>query len=158
MPVSTGMRKRWDRLARLAQPTFWPGPVGARAGYTFEDVTWSPRIGLQFDVASGDRDASDGTLGTFNPLFPNGFYFSLGGHTGYANLIHLKPSITVQPTEDLTLMAGGGLLPRQTTDDAAYTLPEAFPSLALRVTGQRGPEFMHRSGRTTASTPILRGR
>ena len=97
--------------------------IGARTGYTFEGATWSPRIGLQFDMASGDRDANDGTLGTFNPLFPNGFYFSLGGHTGYANLIHLKPSITVQPIEDLTLLAGVGLLWRQTTDDAVYTLP-----------------------------------
>lgn len=97
--------------------------VGARTGYTFEDFTWSPRIGLQFDLASGDRDASDGTLGTFNPLFPNGFYFALGGHTGYTNLIHFKPSITVQPTEDLTLMAGAGLLWRLTTQDAVYILP-----------------------------------
>jgi hypothetical protein len=97
--------------------------VGARTGYTFQNIGWSPRIGLQFDMASGDRDADDGRLGTFNPLFPNGFYFSLGGHTGYANLVHLKPSITVQPSEDLTLMAGAGLLWRLTTDDAVYTMP-----------------------------------
>ncbi|WP_246705575.1 alginate export family protein [Rhizobium sp. P40RR-XXII] len=51
--------------------------LGARTGYTFEELTWSPRIGMQFDVASGDRNASDGTLGSFNPLFANGFYFSL---------------------------------------------------------------------------------
>ena len=111
--------------------------VGARTGYTFEDVPWSPRIGLQFDVASGDRDARDGALGTFNPLFPNGFYFSLGGHTGYANLIHLKPSITVQPTEDLTLMAGAGLLWRQTTQDAVYTLP----SVPVAGTAGNGPAW-----------------
>jgi hypothetical protein len=97
--------------------------LGARTGYTVQDMVWSPRIGLQFDMASGDRDARDGTLETFNPLFPNGFYFSLGGHTGYTNLIHLKPSMTVTPNEDLTLMAGIGLLWRQTTQDAIYTLP-----------------------------------
>ncbi|OAV54510.1 hypothetical protein A6U98_03015 [Rhizobium sp. WYCCWR10014] len=97
--------------------------LGVRTGYTFEAASMSPRIGLQFDLASGDRKADDGSLGTFNPLFPNGFYFSLGGHTGYTNLIHLKPSITVKPTEALTLMAGVGLLWRQTTDDAVYTLP-----------------------------------
>ena len=120
----------WDaeamgQVGKVGSADILAWAVGARTGYTFEDVTWSPRIGLQFDVASGDRDASDGTLGTFNPLFPNGFYFSLGGHTGYADLIHFKPSISVQPTEDLTLMAGVGLLWRQTTQDAVYTLPSA---------------------------------
>lgn len=118
----------WDveamgQVGKVGPSDIMAWALGARSGYTFEDLNWSPRIGLQFDMASGDRDASDGTLGTFNPLFPNGFYFSLGGHTGYTNLIHLKPSITVQPTEDLTLMAGAGLLWRQTTDDAVYTLP-----------------------------------
>jgi hypothetical protein len=118
----------WDaeamgQVGKVGSADILAWAVGARTGYTFEDVNWSPRIGLQFDMASGDRDAGDGTLGTFNPLFPNGFYFSLGGHTGYTNLIHLKPSITVQPTEDLTLLAGVGLLWRQTTDDAVYTMP-----------------------------------
>ena len=118
----------WDveamvQVGKVGSADILAWAVGARTGYTFQKVGWSPRIGLQFDMASGDRDADDGTLGTFNPLFPNGFYFSLGGHTGYANLIHLKPSITVQPAEDLTLMAGVGLLWRLTTDDAVYTLP-----------------------------------
>ncbi|CUX58016.1 conserved hypothetical protein; putative signal peptide [Agrobacterium fabrum str. J-07] len=118
----------WDaeamgQVGKVGSADILAWAVGARTGYTFEDLTWSPRIGLQFDVASGDRDAADGTLGTFNPLFPNGFYFSLGGHTGYANLVHIKPSLTVQPAEDLILMAGVGLLWRQTTEDAIYSLP-----------------------------------
>ncbi|MGS8561408.1 alginate export family protein, partial [Salmonella enterica] len=64
--------------------------TGARVGYIWP-VAWSPRIGLQIDAASGDRHPGDGTVGTFNPLFPNGYYFTLAGYTGYTNLRHVKP-------------------------------------------------------------------
>jgi len=109
----------------------WAG--GSRLGYTFQTVTWTPRIGLQMDVASGDRSAGDGTVGTFNPLFPNGYYFSLAGYTGYSNLIHFKPSITVKPIAKLSVQTAVGLLWRQTTDDAVYTQPNiAAPGTAGR--------------------------
>jgi hypothetical protein len=97
--------------------------AGARAGYTFTDVVWQPRIGLQLDGASGDRHRGDGRIETFNPLFPNGYYFSLAGFTGYTNLIHLKPSLTVKPSAALAFMAAIGLQWRATTADAIYVQP-----------------------------------
>jgi len=97
--------------------------VGTRGGYTFGTLPWTPRFGLQLDAASGDRRRGDGTLGTFNPLFPNGYYVTLAGYTGYANFIHFKPSITVKPLTGLSLTAAIGLQWRQTTGDAVYTQP-----------------------------------
>lgn len=41
-------------------------------GYTVADFVGSPRIGLGFDWASGDRDPTDGTVETFDQLFPLG--------------------------------------------------------------------------------------
>ena len=72
---------------------------------------------------AGDHKAGDKTLGTFNPLFPNGYYFTLAGYTGYVNLIHLKPSLTVKPITNVALMVAAGMQWRETTADAVYVQP-----------------------------------
>jgi hypothetical protein len=117
----------WDTETMSQEGQVGADPVrawalGARVGYAL-DGAWSPRLGLQADAASGDRHPRDGELNTFNPLFPNGYYFNLGGYTGYSNLIHIKPSITVSPQADLTVMAAVGFLWRMTTADAVYAQP-----------------------------------
>jgi hypothetical protein len=98
--------------------------LGTLGGYTVQDMAWTPRLGLQFDAASGDAHPDSKVLGTFNPLFPNGYYFTLAGLTGYTNLIHLKPSVTVKPISSVTLLAAVGLQWRQTTADAVYVQPD----------------------------------
>jgi len=97
--------------------------VGSLAGYTFANVNWSPRVGIQLDAASGDGNTKQ-TFGTFNPLFPNGYYFTLAGYTGYANLIHIKPSLTLSPTSSLKIAIAAAVQWRQTTADAVYTQPD----------------------------------
>jgi hypothetical protein len=98
--------------------------IGSLDGYTFMAARWRPRLGVQLDAASGDRNPNDHELNTFNPLFPNGYYVTLAGYTGYTNFIHLKPSITVHPNTRLKLMAAVGAQWRETTADAVYTQPD----------------------------------
>ena len=106
--------------------------VGTLGGYTFAGLPWTPRLGLQFDIGSGNHNPYGKVLGTFNPLFPNGYYFTLSGYETYTNIIHLKPSVTVHPTPDLKVMAALGLRWRETTADAIYTIP------AVPVAGTAG--------------------
>lgn len=96
---------------------------GSRSGYTVADWLWTPRFGLQGDAASGNSNPKGGSLGTFNPLFPNGYYVALAGYTGYTNFIHVKPAVILKPARGLSVLTAAGLLWRQTTADAVYVQP-----------------------------------
>jgi hypothetical protein len=114
----------WDvesmlQTGHVGSKTIFAWAVGSLAGYTL-DAPWTPRLGIQIDAASGDRHPDDGRVETFNPLFPNGYYFTLAGYTGYANIIHIKPSITLKPSSRLAVLAALGFQWRETTGDAVY--------------------------------------
>lgn len=147
----------WDLEAmgqggQVGAKTIRAWAFGARVGITQPAATWRPRLGLQVDAASGDTHAGDGRVGTFNPLFPNGYYFSLAGYTGDANLLHLKPSLAVHPTQDLALTLAAAALWRQTTADAIYVQP----NVAVAGTASHGGRFTGAYGQLRADVAIDR--
>jgi len=72
-------------------------------GYRFVNTRWKPRISLRADIASGDKDAADPGLQSFNPLFPGNSYAGAVGLFGPTNLTDLTPGVTVLPTRSLAL-------------------------------------------------------
>jgi hypothetical protein len=89
-------------------------------GFTFTHAVWTPRLGLKADVTSGDRNASDKDLQTFNPLFPRGAYFGENGLIGPENHIDVHPSIELHPTRSITLTADTAFFWRESAGDAVY--------------------------------------
>jgi hypothetical protein len=121
-PVDWDLEGMWQ-TGRVGGEPIRAWAVGSVGGYTFEHAPWSPRVGLQLDLASGDRRRADGTMGTFNPLFPNAYYFTLMSTPTYANLSHLRPSFELRPLRNLKLISRLGLQWRETTQDAVYVIP-----------------------------------
>jgi Alginate export len=92
-------------------------------GYTLEGVTWKPRLAIKANVGTGDQDPDDGTLGTFNPLFPKGAYFTEASLNAPANFFDIYPYLELEPAEGFLFTAGWDVLWRYSTDDAFYSQP-----------------------------------
>jgi hypothetical protein len=77
--------------------------VIARGGYTFKP-TGKPRVGFEFNYASGDRDPNDGVAGTFDGIFgamdiPYGWM----NVVSWINLEDYVLNVSVQPAKSLKL-------------------------------------------------------
>lgn len=122
-----GTTEAWDYNV---EPVFQWGRFGAgdiRAwtvasdtGYHLNSLRFHPRLGLKADAASGDHNPRDGTLGTFNALFPKGAYFSEADLLGPYNVMDLHPSMELHLLKNLSLTMDGDFFWRQSTRDGVY--------------------------------------
>jgi hypothetical protein len=101
----------------------WGGSIGG--GYTLV-TPWKPRLGLRIDAGSGDENATDGRLQTFNALFPKGAYFNESGLTSWSNLMAIRPSLGLSPSKTVALEFSYLDRARRTGGDAIYLQPAAI--------------------------------
>lgn len=95
--------------------------VATITGYTFKDKPWSPRLSLSANIASGDKDFSDKHLTTFNPLYPNLYYFEEATQLAPQNFFNLEPEITIKPSNDLSIPLDWNFYWKHKKNDGVYT-------------------------------------
>ena len=115
--------------------------VGFVAGYTIK-TTWSPRLGLQYDEASGDSNPRDGRIETFNPLFGKGAYFTEAPITGYSNVRHLKGSVSLRPSKKDTFTVAFASLGKETAHDLVYLTPLIPQPRTADMTGTHTGDYV----------------
>ncbi len=96
--------------------------TGYHLGYTFNHARFAPHPELDGGVLSGDHNAHDNTLGTFNPLFPNGNFLSQSILLGPFNLIIVRPTLKTALTRKAGTNTNVELLWRQATEDGVYNI------------------------------------
>ncbi len=119
---------KWDVEGHLQFGRFAGGDIRAWSiatdvRYTFVDLPLTPYIEMRANLISGDSTPKDGTLGTFNALFPKGKYFGEIGLIGPANLINLHPIVGIDLGSGWSLSAAAVFYWRANLGDGIYGAP-----------------------------------
>jgi hypothetical protein len=96
--------------------------TGYHVGYTFGQTRFAPHPEVDGGVLSGDHNAGDNTLSTFNPLFPNGNFLSQSILLGPFNLILVRPTYKTALTRKASSNTNVEVLWRQATEDGVYNI------------------------------------
>src|SRR5258708_2468092 len=135
---SLGKMRHSKRVPKTSCVIRWE--EGSGADETVGAITakrWSialrPQVGATAGIANGNHGGSRSTLGTFNPLFPTGFYFGQGGISllGPLNLFEVGPHVSLQLTRSLSVVADDHTFWRTSLQDGVYGL-----GINLLVSGQ----------------------
>jgi hypothetical protein len=130
-PVGRNLDYNWEanfQFGSFGHDSIAAWSVSTETGYTFSQARFQPRPLLRADVYSGDSGTGN-TLGTFNPLFPRGAYFSpkLAPFLGPQNLMDVHPMMQFQLRQNVTGAIGWIWYWRESVHDGIY----AFGSDAL---------------------------
>ena len=90
-------------------------------GYHWLHAPWKPRLGVEYSYASGDGNAADGRIGTFQNLFPtNHLYYGYMDAFAWQNLHNPAVKFSVDPSSKLKLSVDYHLFWLDDTSDGWY--------------------------------------
>ena len=118
----------WNWEAMLQRGQFAGLPIRAfslatETSWSFPDAALKPRFRLRANIASGDCDAADDKLGTFNALFPKGKYFGELSPIGPRNIVNLHPSVDFDLGRGVTVEVVAARFWRESRGDGIYDIP-----------------------------------
>lgn len=100
-------------------------------GYTFgSEKVLQKRIGLKADYFTGDSDADDNNLNSFNPLFPRQGYYQGATALYAANFWDIHPSFTVSYKKQFSFNFNWTWYWRTSTEDGIYINGSGIPLIA----------------------------
>jgi hypothetical protein len=97
--------------------------VIVQGGYTFKDLWGTPRLGLEFDYSSGDKDPFDDQHQTLDNLYPtNHKFYGYMDFFSLQNMVDLRMIFTIKPTPRLSIAIEGHAFWLANTHDSFYNV------------------------------------
>ena len=107
-------------------------------GHTWESTLWKPRIGIEYDYASGDKNPTDGSSQSFQNLFPSVHSkFGAMDEFSWRNLHDAHVSLKVQPAKNVEVSLDYHALWLADTNDFLYG-SNGNTALRTRTPGRNG--------------------
>jgi hypothetical protein len=116
----------WETMiqrGRFAGQSIRAWSQATETAISFPEARLHPRIRLRANYASGDRSPDDGTLGTFNALFPKGRYFGELTPIGPRNILNIQTSLDADLGNKTSLELSAGAFWRASRHDGIYDVP-----------------------------------
>jgi len=89
--------------------------------YVWAGLKWMPQAGIRNDYMSGDKRPGDGSLQSFNPIYPRAGYFSgFDPQVGAVNLIDVHPYLALLPLPNFTFNVDVAFNWRYSLGDGVY--------------------------------------
>jgi hypothetical protein len=96
--------------------------LGLNGGYTFKETWGSPRVALGYDYGTGDDNAADGEVNTFQNMFgTNHKYYGLMDLFGGWNMHIPRANVALKPVKNLTVSSELLFFFLANNRDALYT-------------------------------------
>ena len=122
-----GRSEAWDhdhelslQWGRFGAASIKAWAIASEVGYSWADAALRPRLSLRASVASGDRDAADPTLQTFNSLLPRGGAVDDGFNVSAANMTHLRVAAALNVLPDVKATLALNSQWRSSRQDGVY--------------------------------------
>jgi hypothetical protein len=97
--------------------------IFAGGGYTWTDSTFTPRLGLEYNYASGDSNPNDDKHETFENLFPtNHKFYGYMDFLSLQNIHNVRLTSSIKPISRLTLLAEYHAFWLADTSDSFYAV------------------------------------
>jgi Alginate export len=135
-PIGKGLDYNWEpnfQWGSFGSASIRAWSVSTETRFTFDRMRFHPRLLLRADVYSGDGNPGNQSLGTFNPLFPRGAYFTpaMMPFLGPQNLVDMHSVVQFQLNRNVTGAFAWDWYWRESTHDGIY----GFGSEALFDSG-----------------------